>query len=55
MELRFKHVAANGMQYVKTYRLLGDRYTIDTTMELANTAATPLRGSLAFRTGAALG
>ncbi|MBW2475599.1 MAG: membrane protein insertase YidC [Deltaproteobacteria bacterium] len=47
-ELRFKHVAANGMQYVKTYRLLGDRYTIDTTMELANTAATPLRGSLGF-------
>jgi len=48
LALNFKHVAANGMQYVKTYRLLGDRYTIDTTMELANTAATPLQGSLAF-------
>ena len=47
-ELRFKHVAANGMQYVKTFRLLGDRYTIDTSMELVNASATVLRGSLDF-------
>ncbi|MEN8687008.1 MAG: membrane protein insertase YidC [Desulfuromonadales bacterium] len=47
-ELRFKHVAANGMQYVKSYQLLGDRYTIDTRIELANSGATPLRGSLGF-------
>ena len=47
-ELRFKHIAANGMQYVKTFQLLGDRYTIDTSMELVNSSATPLRGSLAF-------
>ena len=48
LELRFQHVAANGMQYVKTYRLLGNRYTIDTVLELGNTGAMPMRGGLDF-------
>jgi len=47
-ELRFQHVAANGMQYVKTYHLLGNRYTIDTLLELDNTGAMPLRGGIDF-------
>ncbi len=47
-ELRFRHVAANGMQYVKSYQLLGDRYTIATSIELSNASAMPLRGSLGF-------
>ena len=46
--LSFTHVAANGMQYVKSYQLLGDRYTIETSMELVNSSANPLRGSLSF-------
>ncbi len=47
-ELRFTHVAANGMQYVKTFQLTGDRYTIDTAVELVNTGMTGQRGSLNF-------
>ena len=47
-ELRFGHVAANGMQYVKTFLLVGDRYTIDTSVELLNSGSATQRGSLDF-------
>jgi len=46
--LRFKHIAANGMQYVKSFQLQGDLYTIETSVELVNTSAMPLRGNIGF-------
>ncbi len=42
--LRFQHVAPNGMQYVKTFVIHGDEYTIDTSLELQNVGPVPLRG-----------
>jgi YidC/Oxa1 family membrane protein insertase len=46
--LRFIHVADNGMRYVKTFLLSGNRYTIDTSVELVNSGPTSLGGSLGF-------
>lgn len=48
VELRFKHVSPNGLQFVKTFILHGERYTIDTKLELRNTSSNPLRGTLNF-------
>lgn len=48
VEINFRHVAANGMQYIKTFKILGDAYTIDTTLELFNKGASPLRGTIDF-------
>ncbi len=45
-ELSFKHVAANGMQYVKSFRLRADEYAIDLTLELSNAGPNPLRGTV---------
>jgi YidC/Oxa1 family membrane protein insertase len=47
-ELRFLHVAANGLQYVKTFRFSGNNYTIDTSLALQNSSPTPLRGTVDF-------
>ena len=44
--IRFQHVAANGMQYVKTFLVRGDEYLIDAGLELSNTSPTPLRGTV---------
>ena len=46
LELSFRHVAANGMQYLKTFKVSGDDYVIDTSLELFNTSPTPLRGTV---------
>ncbi|MCK4508363.1 MAG: membrane protein insertase YidC [Desulfuromonadales bacterium] len=46
--LRFQHVAANGMQYVKTFVIRGDEYLIDTSLELLNSGSMPLRGTVNF-------
>ena len=48
VEIRFQHNAANGMQYVKTFLLHGDQYTIDSGLELYNTSAAPLRGTVNY-------
>lgn len=48
VEISFKHSAANGMQYVKTFLLHGDQYTIDNSLELFNTSAVPLRGTITY-------
>jgi YidC/Oxa1 family membrane protein insertase len=48
VELRFQHVAANGIKYVKTFLLHGDLYTIDSALELQNTSAIPLRGTINY-------
>jgi YidC/Oxa1 family membrane protein insertase len=47
-ELRFRHVAANGMEYVKVFHLQGDRYTIETQLQLNNSGATPQQGTIDF-------
>jgi len=44
--IRFQHVAANGMQYVKTFMVRGDEYIIDTALELQNVGPSALRGSV---------
>jgi YidC/Oxa1 family membrane protein insertase len=44
--LRFQHVAANGVQYVKTFLVRGDGYLIDAGLELHNASTTPLRGTI---------
>lgn len=44
--LSFRHVAANGVQYVKTFNIHGSEYTIDTTVAVHNTASQPLRGTI---------
>jgi len=46
--LSFQHVAANGMQYVKSFHLQGDLYTIDTTLDLHNNSPGPQRGVVNF-------
>lgn len=46
VKIRFQHVTANGMQYVKTFLVRGDEYMIDTGIELYNTTATPMRGTI---------
>jgi len=46
VNLSFKHVAANGMQYVKTFVLHGNLYTIDSGLELRNTSPTAQRGTI---------
>lgn len=46
LEISFKHVAANGMQYVKTFKVSGNDYAIDTALELSNLSQTPLRGTV---------
>jgi YidC/Oxa1 family membrane protein insertase len=48
IELRFQHVAANGIKYVKTFLLHGDLYTIDSSLELQNTGAVALRGTVNY-------
>lgn len=48
IKLSFQHVAANGLQYVKTFVLRGDQYLIDTVLELHNTSPSPLRGTIDF-------
>jgi len=48
VEIRFQHVAANGMQYVKTFLLHGDKYSIDAGFELYNNNPAPLRGTVDF-------
>ncbi len=48
VELRFQHVAANGIKYVKTFQLHGDLYTIDSSLELQNTGAVALRGTVNY-------
>ncbi len=48
VELRFQHVAANGIKYVKTFLLHGDLYTIDSALELQNTSTIPLRGTINY-------
>jgi YidC/Oxa1 family membrane protein insertase len=45
-ELRFQHVAANGVQYIKTFLVRGDGYLIDAGLELHNSSTTPLRGTI---------
>lgn len=47
-ELVFKHTAANGMQYVKTFVFQGDSYMIETGLGLLNTSTTALRGTIDF-------
>lgn len=44
--IRFQHVSNNGMQYVKTFVIRGNEYMIDTGVELFNTTAAPLRGTV---------
>lgn len=44
--IRFHHVASNGMQYIKSFVVHGDEYTLDTTLELHNAGPTPLRGTI---------
>ena len=46
LELLFKHVAANGMQYVKSFKVRGDKYVIDMGFVLSNLSQTPLRGTV---------
>ena len=46
VKLSFMHVAANGVQYVKTFVLHGNQYTIDTTLEMRNTSPTTQRGTI---------
>jgi YidC/Oxa1 family membrane protein insertase len=46
LEIVFKHVAANGMQYLKTFRVRGDEYVINMAFELSNISPTPLRGTV---------
>jgi YidC/Oxa1 family membrane protein insertase len=46
LEISFKHVAANGMQYVKAFKVSGDSYAIDMALELSNVSQTPLRGTV---------
>ena len=46
LEILFKHVAANGMQYVKSFKVRGDEYVIDMALELSNASQTPLRGTV---------
>ena len=46
LEISFKHVSANGMQYVKSFKLRGDKYVIDMALELSNASQTPLRGTV---------
>jgi len=46
VKIRFQHVAANGIQYVKTFLVRGDEYMIDTGIELHNTTATSMRGTI---------
>jgi YidC/Oxa1 family membrane protein insertase len=46
LEISFKHVAANGMQYVKSFKVRGDEYVIDMALELNNASQTPLRGTV---------
>jgi len=48
IEIRFQHNAANGMQYVKSFLLHGDQYTIDAGFELYNTGMAPLRGTVNY-------
>lgn len=48
VELRFTHVAANGMRYVKVFRLPGDRYTLDVSLEVQNAGTAPMRGTIDF-------
>ena len=44
--IRFQHVAANGIKYVKTFLIRGDEYMIDLGFELSNTTTTPQRGTI---------
>ncbi|MBE0574684.1 MAG: membrane protein insertase YidC [Desulfuromonadales bacterium] len=44
--IRFQHVAANGIKYVKTFLIRGDGYMIDLGFELSNTTTTPQRGTI---------
>ena len=44
--IRFQHVAANGMRYVKTFTVRGDEYIIDTALELQNVGPSALRGTV---------
>ncbi len=46
LEISFKHVAANGMQYIKSFKVRGDEYVIDMALELSNASQTPLRGTV---------
>ena len=48
VELRFRHVAPNGVEYIKTFKLQGDTYTLDTTLEVFNKSQNPLRGTIDF-------
>ncbi len=47
-ELVFKYVAANGIQYVKSFVIHGDSYTIDTDLEMSNLGSSPQRGIINF-------
>jgi YidC/Oxa1 family membrane protein insertase len=47
-EIRFRHIAANGIEYVKSYKLQGNTYTLDTSLELFNKSQIPLRGTIDF-------
>lgn len=46
VELSFRHVAGNGMQYIKSFKLRGDEYVIDMALELINAGPDPLRGTV---------
>jgi YidC/Oxa1 family membrane protein insertase len=46
LEISFKHIAANGMQFVKSFKVRGDEYVIDMALELSNASQTPLRGTV---------
>ena len=46
LEISFKHIAANGMQFVKSFKVRGDEYVIDMALELSNESQTPLRGTV---------
>ena len=47
-EIRFHHVAASGIEYVKSFKLQGDTYTIDTSLELFNKGQNSQRGTIDF-------
>lgn len=48
MQLVFKHVAANGVEYYKTFLVDGNSYIIDTALKLVNNGATQVNGNVDF-------
>jgi YidC/Oxa1 family membrane protein insertase len=44
--LTFRHVTSSGVEILKSFTFHGDRYTVDTTLNLRNTGNAALRGGL---------